>query len=179
MGRRLPQCRPRGAARTPRGNSSRQARESRRSTDGCAGPTDSPGRGRRAAVPPGRRRDSPVGPFHRGSHTPAGGTVNRVIRKSKAQSAGEVLDLLGALFSAELISPSICLWLVSPWISDVDIIDNTAGTYPALSRYGRRPVRLAEILVTLAGEGTRVVVATTSDNHNDTLRRRLGLLASD
>jgi hypothetical protein len=105
--------------------------------------------------------------------------VNRVIRKSRAQSAGEALDLLGALFSAELISPSICLWLVSPWISDVDIIDNTAGTYSALTRHGRRPIRLTEVLVTLATEGTQVVVATTSDTHNDTFRRRLRLLASD
>ncbi|NJC70845.1 phosphatidylserine/phosphatidylglycerophosphate/cardiolipin synthase family protein [Planosporangium thailandense] len=105
--------------------------------------------------------------------------MNRVIRKSTAQSAGEVLDLLGALFSAELVSSSRCLWLVSPWISDVDIIDNSAGTYPALTRHGRRRIRLAEILVTLAAEGTRVVVATTSDGHNDTFRRRLTLLAGD
>jgi hypothetical protein len=105
--------------------------------------------------------------------------VNRVIRKSRAQSAGEVLGLLSALFSAELISPSTCLWLVSPWISDVDVIDNSAGTYPALTRHGRRPVRLAEVLVTLAAEGTRVVVATTPDSHNDTFRRRLRLLAGD
>lgn len=40
--------------------------------------------------------------------------MSRVIRKSKAQSAAEVLDMLGALFSAELIRPSRCLWLVSP-----------------------------------------------------------------
>lgn len=105
--------------------------------------------------------------------------MNRVIRKSRAQSAGEVLDLLGALFSAELVRPSRCLWLVSPWISDVDLIDNSAGTYPALTRHGRRRIRLAEVLVTLATEGTQVVVATTSDAHNDTFRLRLGLLAND
>jgi hypothetical protein len=105
--------------------------------------------------------------------------VNRVIRKSKAQSAGEVLDLLGALCSAELISPSTCLWLVSPWISDVDIIDNSAGTFPTLTRYGRRRIRLAEVLVTLAAEGTSAVVATTSDRHNDAFLRRLALLARD
>ncbi len=105
--------------------------------------------------------------------------MNRVIRKSRAQSAGEVLDLLGALFSAELISPSICLWLVSPWISDVDVVDNSAGTYPALTRYGRRRLRLAEVLVTIAAEQTRVVIATTSDSRNDTFLRRLTLLARD
>ncbi|MGH4027274.1 MAG: phospholipase D-like domain-containing protein DpdK [Pseudonocardiaceae bacterium] len=105
--------------------------------------------------------------------------MSRVIRKSRAQSAGEALDLLGALCSAELISPSTCLWLVSPWISDVDIIDNSAGTYPVLTHYGRRRIRLAEILVTLAAQGTRVVIGTTSDSHNNTFLLRLQLLARD
>ena len=105
--------------------------------------------------------------------------MNRVIRKSKAQSAGEVLDLLNALFTAELIAPSKCLWLVSPWISDVEIIDNSAGTYPVLGHYGKRAVRLTEVLGTLALEGTRVVIATTSDATNDSFVRRMQLLSRD
>lgn len=105
--------------------------------------------------------------------------MNRVIRKSKTQSASEALDLIAALLAAELLNPSICLWLVSPWISDIDTIDNTAGTFPALNRFGRRPIRLTEVLVSLAASGTRVVVATTSDSHNHTFRTRLRLLASD
>ncbi|MER5265094.1 phospholipase D-like domain-containing protein DpdK [Actinosynnema sp. NPDC002837] len=105
--------------------------------------------------------------------------MNRVIRKSKAQSAGEALDLLAALFSAELASPAKCLWLVSPWISDVELLDNTTGAYSSLMRFGRRRVRLAEVLVTLATSGTEVVVATTSDNHNRTLRDRLEVLSGD
>ncbi|MBQ1076747.1 phosphatidylserine/phosphatidylglycerophosphate/cardiolipin synthase family protein [Micromonospora sp. C31] len=105
--------------------------------------------------------------------------MNRVIRKSKAQSASEVLDLLGALFAAELVNPSKCLWLVSPWISDVEVIDNSGGTYPALTRYGRRGIRLAEVLTSLAAKGMRVVIATTSDAHNDTFRRRIEQLIVD
>jgi hypothetical protein len=105
--------------------------------------------------------------------------VNRVIRKSKAQSALEAFDMLNALFTAELVSPSKCLWLVSPWISDIEIIDNSAGTYPVFSRYGRRPIRLAETLVTLAANKTNVVVATTSDSANDTFVNRLRKLARD
>lgn len=105
--------------------------------------------------------------------------MNRVIRKSKAQSASEVLDLLGALFSAELITPSSCVWLVSPWISDVDILDNSTGTYASLTRFGRRRIRLAELLVALAADGAHIVIATTSDSHNDNFRRRLTLLSRD
>lgn len=105
--------------------------------------------------------------------------MNRVIRKSRAQSAGEVLEMLSALFSAELVEPSRCVWLVSPWVSDVEVLDNSAGTYSALARFGRRPIRLAEVLVTLAVEGALVVVATTPDAHNDMFLRRLKVLKED
>lgn len=105
--------------------------------------------------------------------------MNRVIRKSHAQSASEALDLLGALFSAELALPSVCLWLVSPWVSDVEVLDNSVGTYGSLVRFGRRPIRLAEVLVVLATSGTQVVVATTPDRHNDTFVRRLSQLGTD
>ena len=105
--------------------------------------------------------------------------MNRVIRKSRAQSAGEVLEMLGALFSAELVEPSRCVWLVSPWVSDVEVLDNSAGTYSALTNFGRRPIRLVEVLVTLAAEGAFVVVATTPDPHNDMFLRRLEVLQKD
>ena len=53
--------------------------------------------------------------------------MNSVIRKSQSASATEAADLLAGIFSAELAAPSKCLWLVSPWISDVEIVDNSAG----------------------------------------------------
>lgn len=105
--------------------------------------------------------------------------MNRVIRKSRAQSSSEVLEMLAALFSAELAAPGRCLWLVSPWVSDVEVLDNSAGTYSALSRFGHRPIRLTEVLVTLASAGTYVVVATTPDSHNDLFLHRLELLKLD
>ena len=105
--------------------------------------------------------------------------VNRVIRKSQSASASQAVDLLEGLFSAELCSPSRCLWLVSPWISDVELIDNSAGGFDALTRFGRRPIRLAEVLVTLAGLGTHIVVGTTTDSHNNQFLRKLKTLAED
>jgi phosphatidylserine/phosphatidylglycerophosphate/cardiolipin synthase-like enzyme len=105
--------------------------------------------------------------------------VNRVIRKSHALSANEVLDLLGALLSAELVSPSVCLWLASPWITDVEVLDNGVGTYDSLVRFGRRPIRLTEVLVTLAANDAHVVVATTPDSHNDMFVRRLSQVSTD
>lgn len=105
--------------------------------------------------------------------------MNRVIRKSQNASASEAADLLAGLFSAELCLPSRCLWLVSPWVSNVEILDNSAGTFGALTRFGKRPVRLAELLVTLAGAGTHIVVGTTADKHNIRFLESLRLLADD
>lgn len=105
--------------------------------------------------------------------------VNRVIRKSQQNSAHEVAHLLAGLFTAELVCPSKCVWLVSPWISDVELIDNTAGTFCSLSRFGKRQIRLTEILVALAAKGSHVVVGTTTDMHNTTFIERLKLRASD
>jgi hypothetical protein len=87
--------------------------------------------------------------------------------------------MLGALFSAELVAPSKCIWLVSPWVSDVEVLNNSAGTYSALTRFGRRPIRLVEVLVSLASAGACIVVATTPDTHNDMFLRRLKLLKTD
>ena len=105
--------------------------------------------------------------------------MSRVIRKSRSHSADEAADLLTGLFSAELCDPSGCTWLVSPWISDVELLDNTAGTFGSLQRFGRRKIRLAEILVALATQGSIVVIGTTADSHNDTFLRRLNGLAKD
>jgi phosphatidylserine/phosphatidylglycerophosphate/cardiolipin synthase-like enzyme len=105
--------------------------------------------------------------------------VNRVIRKSQSASSREAADLLAGIFCAELVAPSKCLWLVSPWISDVELIDNSAGGFDALGRFGKRRIRLVEILVTLASEGSHVVVGTTTDAHNTRFRQRLQTTAED
>lgn len=105
--------------------------------------------------------------------------MNRVIRKSQFASAREAADLLAALFTAELACPSKCLWLVSPWISDVLLLDNTTGGFDALARFGKRRIHLAEVLVTLAAKGTTVVVCTTTDEHNKRFLDRIKMLAAD
>jgi hypothetical protein len=105
--------------------------------------------------------------------------VTRVIRKSRARSSGEAATLLGAIFVAELIRPSVCLWLVSPWISDIPVIDNTTNSFEAVRSLGPRPVRLSEVLVSLAGLGSTIVVGTTSDATNNTFRQRVHHLFDD
>src|SRR5262249_3825274 len=130
----------RPASRQRRGGAIRPAYSRGRPTCRRARSADYPGRGRHAAVPPGRGGRPAHSTLGRDQALAAGGPVSRVIRKSSAQSSTEVQDLLSGLFSLELIRPSTCLWLVSPWISDVKIIDNTAATFPTLARFGQRRV---------------------------------------
>jgi hypothetical protein len=100
--------------------------------------------------------------------------MSRVIRKSQTRSSAEAASLLANLFAAELISPSKCIWLVSPWISNIPILDNEVGAFDPLSRWGPRRVRLAEVLATLASSGTAVVIATTADPRNNEFIAHLG-----
>lgn len=93
--------------------------------------------------------------------------MSRVIRKSQTHSSTEAAALLANLFAAELVAPSECLWLVSPWITDIKIIDNETGAFAPLRRWGPRGIRLTEILATLAARGSAVIIGTTSDPHND------------
>ena len=102
--------------------------------------------------------------------------MSRVIRKSLQRSSTEAARLLAAVFTTELIAPSRCLWLVSPWISDIPMIDNRTDSFDVLRALGPREVRLSEVLTTLAEEGTTVVVGTTSDPTNLPFRQRLGRL---
>ena len=80
--------------------------------------------------------------------------MSRIIRKSHKKSSGEAALLLSSVFLAELLAPSKCLWIVSPWISDVPLIDNSADSIEPLRSFGPRFIRLTEVLVTLAEQGT-------------------------
>jgi hypothetical protein len=105
--------------------------------------------------------------------------MNRVIRKAQTHSSDEASALLAALMATELLEPSRCLWLISPRISDLILLDNSAGTYDALRRWGPRPVRLAEILTTLLSCSATVVIGTMPDPSNRRFLDRLLGLAKD
>ena len=92
--------------------------------------------------------------------------MSRVIRKSRATSSREAADLLAALFVAEIVKPSRCLWLVSPWISDIPVLSNSAGEFAGLGLAAGRTLRLTDVLLALGREGSTVVIGTTSDASN-------------
>ena len=101
----------------------------------------------------------------------------RQLRTSAFCSREELADALQALFVAELLIPSEPLWLITPWISDVPLVDNRAGRFGGLlPGLPARWIRLAELLEHQLVRGGSVVVACRPDPHNesftDQFRRR-------
>ena len=93
-------------------------------------------------------------------------------------SARQVPDLLQAIVTAELICPSPCLWLVSPWVSDIPVLDNRTNGFLAFEpRWARAQVSLSQVLGKLLELGTTVHVATRPDDHNSAFLDRMRRLA--
>ncbi len=86
----------------------------------------------------------------------------------------QVGDLLQNVFAAELVVPSRCLWIVSPWISDIVVLDNQANAFTTIAReWPRARTRLVSVLAHLIRRGTGVVIATRPDEHNIEFLTRL------
>lgn len=89
-------------------------------------------------------------------------------------SARQVPDLLQIVLVGELLRPGRCLWLVSPWVSDIPVIDNRANGFLTLEPlWARSRVRLSQVLTRLMEAGTTVHVATRPVEHNVAFLERL------
>ncbi|XXX76045.1 phospholipase D-like domain-containing protein DpdK [Sorangium sp. So ce134] len=106
--------------------------------------------------------------------------TSRYISKSNWQCRHEARDLLQAIFGSELVVPSRCLWIVSPWISDIPVLENDALSFrfPNVG-WGRRQVRLSEAIVELVRRSTTVILATRPDNHNRIFLQQLEQACAD
>ena len=83
-------------------------------------------------------------------------------------------DLLQNLLVTELLVPSKQLWVLSPWISDIVVIDNSAGQFKTvLPGLPARPIRLTEVLIELTRRGSDVRVLMRDVEANDVARQRL------
>lgn len=83
-------------------------------------------------------------------------------------------ELLQTMFVGEMLKAGATIWIVSPWISDVLLIDNRSGSFDSLNpEWGRRQVRLADVLVGLMARGTKVNVVTRNEETNKAFLGRL------
>jgi phosphatidylserine/phosphatidylglycerophosphate/cardiolipin synthase-like enzyme len=86
----------------------------------------------------------------------------------------EIPDLLQSVFAAELLVPSNQLWIVSPWISDIPLIDNEASSFSSVEpEWPPIRIRFSQVLQALIERGTRVTIATRDVDHNRPFRDAL------
>lgn len=91
--------------------------------------------------------------------------------------ARAVRDLFQTLFAAELLSPSHKLWLFFAWISDVEILDNSARRFAAIEPdWPAAPIRLSQVLGALLARGTHVKLVIRQHGHNEYFIARLKIL---
>jgi hypothetical protein len=92
---------------------------------------------------------------------------HRRIFKTQLTGAATLRELLQTMFIAELLETRGRLWIVSPWVSNIVLIDNRTGNFDSLSPdWGRREVRLAEVLSALMARGSSVVLVTRGIDMN-------------
>lgn len=107
-------------------------------------------------------------------------TTSRFIVKTSATNRDDIRDLLESLFAAELLNPGPEIWIVSPWVSDIPLLDNRAGAYSGLeSSWPKRYITLAELLAhALKANPTTVIrIVTRPDDTNIRVIERLRFLA--
>lgn len=91
----------------------------------------------------------------------------RQFLQSAADARNSARELIQLIFAAELLTPSRCLWIVSPWLRDIPVLDNTTGSFLFLCPdFPRSEVRLSRVLQELISRGTTVVIATRGDAGN-------------
>lgn len=91
--------------------------------------------------------------------------INRHIHTTP--KSREIPDLLQAIFVAEMVRPSRCIWIVSPWISDIPIVDNSAGGFSALEPdWPKNWIRFSQVIRFLMQRGSTIRIATRPVEHN-------------
>jgi hypothetical protein len=94
--------------------------------------------------------------------------MTRQILRTSATSKTDISELLRVLWASELLAPGGQVWLVSPWISDVPVFDNSMSQFSGLCpSWPRRLLRLTDVLVRLLQLEVAVTVVTRQIPHND------------
>ncbi len=98
----------------------------------------------------------------------------RKIYKGAVTSQHAVREVLTMVFAQELLAPSREVFIVAPWISNVVIFDSQIGQYATLNpEWGKREIRLVDVLVSIVSNGTKLSIHTRPDDHNRIFKRRI------
>lgn len=78
-----------------------------------------------------------------------------------------IRDLLQTLFAAELLQPSKPLWLCFAWVTDLQLLDNSARQFALLQPdWPAGPIRLSRVLGALLARGGQINVVIREHEHN-------------
>lgn len=101
-------------------------------------------------------------------------STSRKIFKSAVTSQHAVREVLTMVFAQELLAPSKEVFIVAPWISNIVIFDSQLGQYATLNpEWAKREIRLVEVLVAIAANGSALHIHTRPDDHNKAFKRRI------
>ena len=93
---------------------------------------------------------------------------------SNPQQSRSMQDVLQSLLLSELICPSSELWILSGWVTDIDVIDNRARAFSGICPdWPPANIRLSKILETLVILGAKVFVVMRNVDHNKEFHRKL------
>lgn len=94
--------------------------------------------------------------------------------RTDPRSGLSIHDVLATVLTAELLAPSPQLWLVSPWISDIAVLDNRDQRLEPLVGEGwAREIFLSEVLSQLIHGGAHLDLAIRDEEHNQRFLKRL------
>ena len=84
-----------------------------------------------------------------------------------------------SLFVTELIHPSNRVWLVSAWITDLDILDNSSRKFSSINpEWPSAGIKLSKVIETFLSHGTEVICVMNNDIHNEEIASRFSDLKS-
>jgi phosphatidylserine/phosphatidylglycerophosphate/cardiolipin synthase-like enzyme len=98
----------------------------------------------------------------------------RRIFKNQQTGSATIRELLQSMFVGEMLEAGNRVWIVSPWVSNIILIDNRSGNFDSLNpEWGRREVRLADVLIGLMARGVEVALVTRDLDTNAAFLKRL------
>jgi hypothetical protein len=92
--------------------------------------------------------------------------ANRVIQSAARTSSMQLEEVLASLFALELLFPSKELFIFSPWLSNIEILNNRQGQFRALfPESDGIKIQLSSILNKLSDAGQAIFIMTRPDHH--------------
>jgi hypothetical protein len=92
---------------------------------------------------------------------------NRIVKSNSYGKSSQLIDILSSIFALELFAPSKKIYLFSPWITDVSLLNNAYGQYRSLIPESDQPIiRLSSLLNVLSGRGSNICILTRPEGKN-------------